>query len=150
MRWISDSSAIEIAASVDGDPEQAPRQRQLLLVGGGLGELLRHLEVRGAAEHQVGRLGQADDDDRLLGGQAALAHHQGFHRPRLVGAHVLVGVSDPAEQVGEAREVTGPVRFEMFQRLDQVAERRLVGVSNCPVPSPSQLRMVSKGMAFSG
>ena len=119
-----------------GDPEQAPRQRQLLLVGGGLGELLRHLEIRGAAEHQVARLGQADDDDRLLGGEAALGHHQGLHGPRLVGAHVLVGVGDAAEQVGEAREVSGPIRFEMFQRLDQVTERPLVRRVQLPGAEP--------------
>lgn len=106
-------------------PEQAPHERQLFVVGSAHGELLRHLEVGHATKQQIARLREPDHHDGLVGGEPALASNHGLHGGGLFGADLLIGVRDPAEQVGKARQMAGPRRLEMLQCVNEVAQRRV-------------------------
>jgi hypothetical protein len=104
--------------------EQAIGERQLLVVRRRLREVSRHFEVSRAAEETVAVLGQADNHRRLVGRHAGLRGHQTLHGPRLLVADVAVRQRDPAEQVGEAGDLPGMVRFQRVQRIHQVTQRR--------------------------
>lgn len=87
-------------------------------------------EVVAAAEQETAGLRQTNDDQRLIGGDVALAGHEFFHEGRLRRADMLIGVRDASKEVGEAREVACTIRLETIERVEQAAER-IICVRTC-------------------
>jgi hypothetical protein len=55
----------------------------------------------------------------------ALGLDQRLHDLGFLGAHVLIGVGDPPEQIRELREVSGAGRFNLVECIEQLAQRAL-------------------------
>jgi hypothetical protein len=106
-----------------GHGEDAPEQRELLLVGSHLGKLAGHEKIRRTAEEQIARLGKLHDEHGLLLGELTLPDERRFHRARFLRRDVLVGVRDAAEQVCERGEIARASGLEVIERIQHIAER---------------------------
>ncbi len=107
--------------------EQAPQQRQLLLVGRQGRQLPGDEEVGRAAEQQIAFRGELDDGRGLVGGELAFIADNCFHGARLFRRDTAIGVGNASQDVGERGEKLGAFRFQVLERLERLAEwRRLV------------------------
>ena len=92
-------------------------------IGGHRRELARHQEVGGAPEQEVAGLGQLHHDHGLVLRELSVLPDCGFHRGGFFRRHLPVRVGHPAEQVGKSRQVARPIRLELIQRVQRLAER---------------------------
>ena len=123
------------------DRKQASQQRQLLVAGRLLRELAGHEKVVGAAEQQVARLRQADDEHGLIRRKLTFLLEEALHRPGLLRAHGLIGVRHASEEIGETRQIPRALRFQLVEGVEQATERGMVALTLVllnPQPRPEE------------
>jgi predicted tellurium resistance membrane protein TerC len=97
--------------------EEAMQEGQLLLVAGPARELPRDQEIFHPAEEHALRFGDLDDQPGLFTWQQAFFRHDALDGGGFVFVGVLIDVRDPAQDVGEGREIARVIRFDRAERL---------------------------------